>query len=458
MFGAQSFSHKVKTLREKWHKMGVVPENAAWYHGGAMPMVSNGRIRILALVLATGLGGSPVAPGQNFSLEVAQADQVLSEGILPESLLETLTPLEEGYKGEFRIHLGGTAAYNSNLFIDSTNEQDDVILGLTPAITYTSDPEGGAPFVLTAFYAPSLLFYLDHSNLNRINHSGGVQLTMTGAVTSARIFADFTQNSGGDRFTGGFSNSSVLRFGVEATRQIAPRTSLFARLTASASSYSGTTKTGTNTFRPKPDGTTFYSAEIGGAWLATERLDIGPSLRYSVSNSDTSGTHTSIGLLVNASYQWTDHIDLKASIGPSFYDSSRIGGDSGTNLDVNFYADYQINELWSTRAGIRYDMVPSPGARNYSVANYEFSASIVRHLQYGTIETGATYNISDYQASGLTPVAIDDQDFWTAFLSYRRNFTASERLRFNATLQYGNNSGRRDWSQWLFTTGLDVPS
>ncbi len=400
-------------------------------------------------VWAAGLGGwlwvaCGVGVGQDFTVRAVGADRVFDEGVAPRGLVEWFDPLAEGLKGGWYYGVGVDATYNSNMSLDESGEQDELVLSLTPSIFYTTDPEGGANCVVTGYYAPSAVFFTEDPDRNRINHSFGASLAVAGARTTITAFVDYLEYSGSDRYTGGFTEAAALRFGLGGSYQVAPRTVVHANVAASMSDYDVEGQTGSDN----------YSATLGALWAATERLQVGPSLRYSTSESDSSGDYETFAVLAECRYHWTERINLSAAAGPSFYDSSRAGGEDGVNLFLRLSADYRIDERWSWRTSIRYDTVTSPVAANSVVADYSISTSLSRQLDYGSVAGGLTYSTSDYEATGATTGGWDAGDNLRLFATYWR--PVREWLDFRAMLEYATNEGERDWSQWVFGIGLNA--
>lgn len=406
-------------------------------------------VQVVASVLvACGLA-APTATAQDFSLELAGADRLARDGILPRGLVDLFDPTGGELKGGLYYSAGIQASYNSNLFLTEDYENSDVIFSFTPSIFYTSDPEGGAPFSLTAYYSPSIQLYTDNSDLSSVDHSFGASLNLLGGKTSITFFANYKEVSGPDRFAGGFSKGSVMAFGARGSYQIAPRTSLNATLTASASDYDNT---GTGQ-RARGSGANAYVAKVGALWAATERLRFGPSIRYNKTESNTSGARQSTAVLFEVEYLLANRIDLSASIGPSFYEDSQVGGGSGVDLFVSFAADYQINERWSWANSVRFATIPSPSNRNYVINDYSFTTSVRRQFLRGSLECGVRVNTSDYDVSGIALTNREDETLVRGFLTYRRSLF-KERAELQASLLYGSNSGNQDWEQWMFTVGI----
>jgi hypothetical protein len=406
--------------------------------------LNNKEIRALAAMLLGAVGSAGPAAGQDFALRVAEAERTFEEGIFPEDLAAVFDLTLGGrLKGAVSTSLAASAAYDSNINLSSTAREDDVTLSVTPAIAYTTDPEGGAQFVIDAYYAPSYQTYLDRSELGRLNHSGGIAFATSGARTSVSAFLSLAQASGADRISDGYAEATIITTGVGATYELAPRTSIWARVT-----------TGTTDYATAQEGSERYALQLGARWAASELLRIGPSLRYSRVEADTTGVRTALGALFNVSYAASERIDLSAALGAESVDNSRQAGDQ-LKLTGDLRLSYALDERWSTRAAVRYANIPSPESVNYLVNDLTFQASITRTLDYGSLSSGIAYSIEEFQQVGPVATSQRSDDFLTAFLSYQRPILA-ERAGFFSSLAYSRSEGQRSWQRWLLSVGLSV--
>lgn len=399
------------------------------------------RTLYVLLALASACGSTSA---QDFTLRLAGADRMLREGILPDGLFgAVLDPTMEGaIKGRVAYSLSTIASYTSNASLTAGGDSD-LILSFNPAAYYTSDPEGGARYVINAYYAPSYQHYFEDSSRGGFNQNGGVSFSTSGARATVDAFFNVVESSGADRITGGYSEASIFSGGLAFSYQVAPRTRLWSSLTAAHSDYS----TG-------GEGSDIYSAELGADWAASERLSFGPSLRYNRAESDTTGVRSATGLLFNASYEATERIKLRASIGAELVDHSRLSGSSDPGLTGDFSLEYRINELWSTSASIRYANIPAPRDAGYVVNDLSINAAVSRSLLRGSLTAGAGYGISSYER--VDPAATDrgDNETMSLFLSYSRPLPW-ERINFFSTVSYSQ-SFSRDWEQWGVSTGLSI--
>lgn len=398
-------------------------------------------IHILSgLVLSCG-----TAPAQDFALRVADPNPLGIGNFVPTNLnLAEAAGAGMGMKGTFFYGLGVQTAYDSNFTLAEENEEDELSILFQPTFSYTSDPEGGATFALTANYQPTYNAYLNNSDLSKLDNSADVSLSWRGGLTDIATFASYQQLSGTDRLTGGFTTGAVFSGGVRVNRQIAPRTSLNGALSYSQSEY--------NT--EEDEGTQAFTGSFGGLWMATERTSIGSSIRYTQTESNTTGTRQAWALLGELRYQAAQRIWLAASLGPEFTKDSE-SSDNDLGLSASIQASYIINERWSWTNSFRTGTVASPSDTGYLVNNYSFNTALEHQLLRASISGGLSFDYSAYQSVAEVLVERENEENMSLFLAYSRQLW-SERVGFDAGLRYRFNSGDRDWSQWLLSSGLNI--
>jgi hypothetical protein len=296
------------------------------------------------------------ALAQNFTMGVANPNPLGLGNFVPGfpggPRLDELG-MEGAIKGAFSFGIGASAEYDSNIFLTEDNEEDDVNFRLSPSFSYTSDPEGGADIVLTASYSPSNQRLREQWRFQRDRplgqrHPDNQRLNRT----EVSLFGSLSEYTGSDRLSGGFVEGGMTTSaGIRATRQIATRTSLNASATASMSDYGSSTD----------EGSDFYSVSLGGMWQSSERLSFGPSVQFTQTESDNTGTREAWALLFNANYKASERIWLSASIGPELSENSDDpSGDTNFHVVGSLTATYLINERWSWMNSISSATVPSP--------------------------------------------------------------------------------------------------
>jgi len=69
------------------------------------------------------------------------------------------------------LRLAVEAAYDDNIFLAPANPQSDLVMVVAPEIAYAfGEPDGDQGAFVRAAYRPSGVFYLDHDDVNRVDH------------------------------------------------------------------------------------------------------------------------------------------------------------------------------------------------------------------------------------------------------------------------------------------------
>lgn len=383
---------------------------------------------------------SSQATAQDFALRLAEGNQVLSEPF------PTAESVAVPMKGGFYYGVYASATYDSNFYLDADYTESEFYGAVTPWITYRTDPEGGAKYSFEAKYAPTFLAYWNNSDLNDVNHSGSLSFKYQGVRTTLTLFADYSEVSSADRLSGTFVQGSLFSYGIKGTYQLAPRTSLQAAWTASSSDYDSGGRSGADV----------YTTQIAGLWEATERIQIGPALRYTITESDNTGERDAIAALMKVRYQWGERFFFDASAGVEFAKNSRQGDDYEAGPAGSLAVQYDISERWTWKGSINYATVPSPVNANYVVDDFSLFTALVRHFDRGgSLEAGVGISFSDYESVGAVATFREDDQFFHAYLTYRRKLF-QDRVAWETSLRYATNDGQKDWSQWQLTTGLGM--
>lgn len=380
----------------------------------------------------------------SFASRIADSETVGINAISPiGEVFESTTG--RGLKGGFEYGLGVDSVYDSNFFLTENDPESELGINFAPWIGYGTDPEGGADVSITANYRPVIRTYMENSDFNGVDQSGGVSMRIKGSKTVISARVNYDQSSGADRIIGEFVNESMFSAGIEGSYQIAPRTSVSASVTAAISDYDNNSIVGSD----------IYTAYVGGYWSATERISVGPAIRYVTSKSDNTGTRDSWQLLMQAQYRLREKIRLSAALGVEYATNSRDEGNGSAGLTGSLAASYAISEKLGWVSSIRYITVPSPSEVDYVINNLMISTALSRQLLRGSIGLGLDLNIANYEQVGTAFTTLEDDNSMGAFLSYQRKFLL-DRLDFQSRIHYVINNGEEDWSQVQVSVGLGV--
>lgn len=362
-------------------------------------------------------------------------------------------------KGGFAYGIGLSSTYDSNVLLSENDPESDLALGVSPSVSYTSDPEGGATVVILANYEPSASASLSNSDYNSFDQTGNVSIIIAGSRTTVSAFAGVLQESGADSLAAsqGFFTGTAVSLGLQGKYQVAPRTTLRAGWSVLTTDY-GNSEGNSGSGSDSAEGVNESTLFVSGLWAATERLSFGPRLAYSEESSDAVEDFTTWEFSMVGRYELTERIRLAASVGMQYSDYSEDGQSEGFSPSGSLNAIYQIDELWSWRSSIQSSLTPSPTDGSYAINGWSLSSLINRQLLVGSAGIGLRMDFSNFDRIGPTGSSSETQEAQQnlgLLFNYRRPLY-SDRVDFNTSLLYRLNFGDEEWSQILLKAGLNV--
>lgn len=410
---------------------------------------------------------------QNFTARSATLNPFGVNGQLPFGVMPSIVG-GKGIKGGFGLGLGLSTTYNSNVLLSENDPESAVSMNFSAPLSYTSDPEGGAPMVITATYAPSASVYFDNSDFNSIDQSGSLGIIYSASRTTISAFAGVSQNSGADSLVAsqGFFTGTAVSLGLQVGYQLAPRTSISAGLSTSITDYgagsfgsSGNPSFSGNLGNPNDSGNSAvgfssYTATLGASWAATERFSFGPNLSYSTSVSDSVDDFNTWGFSMVGNYKASERIQVSATMGFAYTEFSEADASSDISPTGSLNASYQIDELWALSTSIQSGISPSPSGSNYVINGWSVSSNLSRQLLVGSAGIGLLMDFSNYQSAGPTGVFQanqENQQNIAFLLNYSRPLPLfNDRLGFTSSLIYTMNYGDFEYTQVQVNAGLNL--
>ena len=407
-----------------------------------------------ALCLAAGLIHTAHVDAQDFSRSLATADDVFRDGIIPQRILnalDSLDPENVGLPGGFVFTAETWADYDSNVTLSEDAEGEFFSFNLQPTFIYTTRTLGRARNNLSIYYSPIARIYLGDANLNAYDHSGGIRYVYRGNKLTFNSFAEYLEYSGPDRLVGAFSEGNILRIGAGASYRIAPRTTLFATVSHSESELN--VIEGDNA-RPLSDATLFRS-EFGAFWSKSDRLAFGPSVLYERSDSDLGGKREAYTLNANATYAWTERIDLRATVGVGFANLDRNANGDNLDLRADVSLRYFLSERWFFNSSLSYRTLPSPIQGANYINDFVFRIAAERTLDRGSLLAGAELAYTDFDGTTSLAGIRNRGSLWAVFTGYNRPL-ANERALWSSSIRYSQSYGDISWERLEIRTGITV--
>lgn len=389
----------------------------------------------------------------------------------------------------WRVGLGVQALYDSNVFLDSRNEREDLKLTASPTFEYRSAPDG-VPGLVTARYTPHFRYYVDNDELSTIDHSLLTTLSYTGSRGSMGAEVNAGRYSRTDRFVGGLSESTRINGDLFFEQQMGSRSIL--RGSVMGSYVEDEARGASSAILGDPE-TERLTGQVSGLWQATNKTRFGPTIRYTSQASSLSGNHRSVSFLGLVEHSPRDEFDLSLSLGIERVIEASLGRPEETDVTGSFTMDYQMNDRLKLGADLGYasvgrgnrisrnggggqrftgdvdltyepnpdwrfqlaatlDSFPSADQANTSVNNTSYSASVIRQLPDGSLGLTGRMGIAEFDSVG--PAARGDSDYYSVALKYIRRIGRQGRL--NASLLWSENSGSGlDWERIQAAIGVD---
>jgi hypothetical protein len=354
------------------------------------------------------IAGGDAAPDAEGSAAYAEASGEELRKVIPQAFL-------------FRVATG--AMVDDNIFQTEFDTEDDLMLQATLGLTFAPQTEGNATFSFD--YGATGFTYLDHSDLNAINHA----LSLTGGLklpkTTLGVSGNYQRSEGGepgslqlsssgadnvlsdtssttdqrardaDREAGQFSPRDVMAASLTAQRELATKTHLDTAL-----SYSGTLYDDEE-FQSTSD----LSGRLGLSYDVTSKTSLGVAGVYGLLDNGDNPTQTYQNLLLTSGYTATGKLVFRGQAGVDFrqYDAVEAGAvpqadqDDTTRFVFNIGAAYQLRERTSLQLGASRSTDGSAIAGTPSIQRTSATLSLNQGIgQRLAFSMAGGYDLSDY--------------------------------------------------------------
>ncbi|MBK1832306.1 outer membrane beta-barrel protein [Verrucomicrobiaceae bacterium R5-34] len=211
----------------------------------------------------------------------------------------------------FTAAVRGSMRLDDNMFLTPDDEDSDVIITITPTLQLANDED--AKNTWSFAYAPSIISYLDNSNLNSVNNSFALELGTRLPKTEIDFSADYSEISGSDRFVSGQIDKTTYGAKLDLTHELTGKTRLDATL-----GYAKTDYETASLFD-----TTAYDLLLTWQYQYSGKISLGPYVSYGETEVDTQPDHQAIGVGIKFDYEMTGKT---AMIGKLGYENRSFSG------------------------------------------------------------------------------------------------------------------------------------
>ena len=244
------------------------------------------------------------------------------------------------------LSIGVTEKYSSNLELDETDRLSIFYTSIEPGFSYRSAPSGGATNVLAFDYGAGFDIYHDDAVDDATNHRVATILTHNGAKLTAEFTGEYLRSTEASRFTESLSENTTASARLNLNYKLSAKS----KLSASANFSRAESDAGASNVSD------LFGASLSGLYIYTPKLSLGPSLRFANSDSDATGSISSVALGADVRYRPTQKIFLQSTFGVESVDLAQ--NDSETSPTSTFSAQYSPNPVWSFKGEVRYEAIP----------------------------------------------------------------------------------------------------
>lgn len=336
---------------------------------------------------------------------LAQTAAAQDADLHPRGLFETPQPgmtapfprtpsTAETLKEKFHLSVGASARYDDNVYRSSSNEESDVIVSISPTLSFVSAQAGSAENTFAISYSPSYSMYFNDSDNNNLGHSLSLRLNKEMPKTSLGFNLNYSKSSGSNRFASGIIDHGSLSAGLSVSHRLTGKTSLNLGLSYNFDDFGNSALFDNNS----------YGVNLGLRYQFTGKISLGPYVNYRFTDlSDGGGSldQENLGYGISGSYQATGKTSFTGSIGSSTNGFSGVG--SGSNESALTWA-IGVNHRLTGKTSIRASFY-----RDYK-ASYSFEDA--GYLATG-ISLSATHAVSD-RLSMYATLAYENDDYFRA--------------------------------------------
>jgi hypothetical protein len=290
-------------------------------------------------------GGSAEAtvtapPSDGTSDDLATSPQPPPQRVKP-SALEPESLLPEW----LRFEVGLQSLYDSNIFLQSEDEEADWVNRVTPGFTAffgerqaAAGTQGGSDWYGEARYTPAWTTYASNSDINRFDHAGGLEARFQQPLLTATTGLSYRENTANNRFTRDIFTTTTTRAYTAADYVLGPSTFLEGNLEWSRLERGGSLN---NTGQRYNDEDTFM-ARTAALWQVTAATRLGPALRYEQIDSSINADRDIVHTLLAINYNPQSIITLRGDVGAQW-----VSLDTGRS----FWApSARLNGIWDVDA------------------------------------------------------------------------------------------------------------
>jgi len=354
---------------------------------------------------------------------------------------------EESWKDLFHFSLAGGVRYDDNIFLSNSNQEDDLIISVSPTLSVRSGAEGTAQNSYSLSYTPSFLFFTDHSDQNTIDHRASFRFTKQLPKSKIAFVLDYTDTNGSDRFVSGQVARTRWNASLNYNYLMTEKTRLDLTATTDIDTFK---QSGLHDRRN-------YAIRGSVLYQLTGKTSIGPSFRYGYTDITGSNNQDAYELGLKAEYQATGKTALTGTLGYNVrsFDGSNTASNQN-DISWAIGARYAATAKTSLRALFYREPRISYNFQNsgYMATGLSLQASHTltpRINLYGVI----SYEDDSYYRTDKNMGVNFDHDYFTATMG--ANYQMANGFTVGGNMTWRSNSSENSFNEYdSFSCGLNA--
>jgi len=340
--------------------------------------------------------GNTVPPPENTAQSTAANPPVPAAGILEEVLPSWL-----------RLEIGLQSLYDSNIFLQPSNEEADWVNRVTPRITaFIGDP-AGTDWYGEARYTPAWTTYASNSDINRFDQGGAIEGAFRQPLLTVNAGLSYQENTGNDRFTRDLFTTTTTRAYTFADYVLGPSTFLEGSMEWSRMERGGSLRDTGTTFNDQDS----FDVRTAALWQVGPAIRLGPALRYERINSSINSDRDIVHSLLAINYNPESIISLQGDLGAQW-----VSLDSGRTFwtpSAALRGLWNVDALWKIGMNAYSRSLPSPTGADSSQQTTGIGADLSWVPdELLLVSAGLGYEFAEFEFhSGAQPNRSDDYFF-----------------------------------------------
>lgn len=223
----------------------------------------------------------------------------------PGSESENRTAFLSSQNVYFNASISAGVRYDDNIFLDESNEVEDVIWSVTPSFVLNNGGVDSAEHTLELRYTPSFQFYTDNTDRNTIDQFVGLYYGLNLAKTRVRASLSFSDTSGSNRFVGGTVDETFLDTRITVNHILSEKTRIDMSAGTRISIFDDSTLIDNDQ----------SSLNVGLAYAYSPKLELGVDVGYTNDSVDRGLDQEAVDVGISTTYIYSPKTRITGRVG-----------------------------------------------------------------------------------------------------------------------------------------------